>query len=630
MFLGVRGVVALAVACATVAACSSAPDAEDAPQAEAAVSSLDPEVSPFVAITEPAALRALEQRGFGAGDAFGAGKDATADKLAATPAYATIAREIEQRLDALVKDDRSLAVGMSSSHRLFDRKWLRSPRSRFVLVAVTNRLDVASPGDCGEIHSVYRLDYDDPRPGARSRMPMTLLLTAPQKPRAGETGCAETAKRWLALEGRSGEALAGAALDGPLADRPRIAKAASNLQAVRWPSAVRRDMGGEAEYMLLQWRVGAAGAAIEPLENTPDVDAIKRDPEKRQRLTRWIGDHLDEIDRGSAVLPPELSATTAYSYGPRGAARLANRPFGRIFGDGAATFGGLPLDGTLMTKSPEALVRRLDQLTCQGCHQSRTLAGFHVLGAEDDAGGASRLNRIAVGTSPHFNGEIAWRTRVLRAVAKGVEPWSVEEPKPFAERSSDDGILGARCGLGDKGFASWTCRPDLKCRDINGEKVLGYCVGMNGPQAGGQCETDRVSQTEDPHAETVTNLDSGDAACAKAIAGGSCSGAAGAGGGSGGFPNGACTGPCKRMGEVANGGVCFASPPSGFNDCMAAGSKPFDDCMAGGKLALRGACDIVHPCREDYVCAFVPGAPKGTGACMPPYFIFQARIDGHQ
>ena len=28
--------------------------------------------------------------------------------------------------------------------------------------------------------------------------------------------------------------------------------------------------------------------------------------------------------------------------------------------------------------------------------------------------------------------------------------------------------------------------------------------------------------------------------------------------------------------------------------------------------------------------AYVPGAPRNNGACMPPYFIFQARVDGHE
>lgn len=63
---------------------------------------------------------------------------------------------------------------------------------------------------------------------------------------------------------------------------------------------------------------------------------------------------------------------------------------------------------------------------------------------------------------------------------------------------------------------------------------------------------------------------------------------------------------------------------------MAGHTKSFEECMSPPRLSLRKACNIAAPCRDDYVCAYVPGAPPGTGACMPPYFIFQARVDGHE
>jgi hypothetical protein len=39
-------------------------------------------------------------------------------------------------------------------------------------------------------------------------------------------------------------------------------------------------------------------------------------------------------------------------------------------------------------------------------------------------------------------------------------------------------------------------------------------------------------------------------------------------------------------------------------------------------------CSAERPCRDDYECARVPGAEPGTGACVPPYFVFQLRLDG--
>jgi hypothetical protein len=38
------------------------------------------------------------------------------------------------------------------------------------------------------------------------------------------------------------------------------------------------------------------------------------------------------------------------------------------------------------------------------------------------------------------------------------------------------------------------------------------------------------------------------------------------------------------------------------------------------------ACDADQPCRDDYLCALTPA---GKGACLPPYFVFQMRVDGH-
>jgi hypothetical protein len=51
-----------------------------------------------------------------------------------------------------------------------------------------------------------------------------------------------------------------------------------------------------------------------------------------------------------------------------------------------------------------------------------------------------------------------------------------------------------------------------------------------------------------------------------------------------------------------------------------------DNTRAG---ALR-ACGFHTPCRDDYVCARIAkGDEHGGGVCMPPYFLFQLRVDGH-
>jgi hypothetical protein len=82
------------------------------------------------------------------------------------------------------------------------------------------------------------------------------------------------------------------------------------------------------------------------------------------------------------------------------------------------------------------------------------------------------------------------------------------------------------------------------------------------------------------------------------------------------------------MGAVGGPAICGAMPPAGFNECLGSG-KSFTDCLAKSSPTFRRRCDSANPCGDDYVCAGVANAPKGVGACMPPYFIFQARVDGH-
>ncbi|MFO0739021.1 MAG: hypothetical protein U0270_24205 [Labilithrix sp.] len=615
---------ALAAACSTAATEESG---EEVGLDDQAVTSLDPNVSPATAITEPEALRQLEAKGFGFGHHFAQADGATADKLSTSAEYADITKGIEANLDELQKNDRSLKVGMAYEHRLFDRKWLHSTHSHFELVAVTNRIDrAAASGGCGETRFVYRLATTDAREGFSSRIPMTVAVVHKQAPRSGEADCKPAMARWLSLAGTGG-ALADKAATTVLTGLAPYVTVETNLQAVRWPSSTRKDMGGEAEYMLNVWkRKSGGGMEAAALDNTPDTDAIAADPSKRAKLIAWVKENVDLIDHGTAHLPDELSAKTVYSYGPRGYARLANRPFSQLLQENDLE--DIGFGGMTHVKSARGLARKLDEESCQGCHQMRAMAGFHVLGNEDDKGTNDKLNRLSVGTSPHFNEELAWRMRLVRAVAQGANPAELPEARPFAEHPTNDGQAGASCGMGgDPTFAGWTCGAGLKCADMIGQGDVGVCVTDGAPKAGEACEKDKITTSANPNEDKVQNLDSGDALCAKGTPGGSCSGA------SGGFPGGACFARCTAQGKVNGRTICGVAPPSGFNECMAAGRKSFTACMTKDdgtfSLALRQACNVNNPCRDDYVCSHVPGAPAGTGACMPPYFIYQARIDGH-
>jgi hypothetical protein len=96
-----------------------------------------------------------------------------------------------------------------------------------------------------------------------------------------------------------------------------------------------------------------------------------------------------------------------------------------------------------------------------------------------------------------------------------------------------------------------------------------------------------------------------------------------------GFPGGLCAGGCEDLPEgTVCGGIALLRE---FNACLAS-KTPFDRCLAEhtrpGALA---ACDARTPCRDVFVCVRMAGTEgtEGTAACLPPYFLFQARIDGH-
>ena len=96
-----------------------------------------------------------------------------------------------------------------------------------------------------------------------------------------------------------------------------------------------------------------------------------------------------------------------------------------------------------------------------------------------------------------------------------------------------------------------------------------------------------------------------------------------------GFPGGMCSTDCKTLGRVREGFVCADLPASGYEtDCFPL-AVPIEKCLEthSARRIVRG-CDATHPCRDDYACARVPGLPPREGACVPPYFVFQARVDG--
>lgn len=572
--------------------------------------------APDAFINDPVALRTLAER-LPIGRPLGL--TGANDTLMRSPAYAALVTTIETDLAEMKANDRKAGVGLAYEHRLFDSSWLRMAAATFELVGVVNRADLAhrDPGGCGEVRFLYRLGYATAQ--GTSRLPMTMNVGYLQRPRQGT--CQTLAAAWQAAAGNPNEV---SALLASVMDATQPTHVEINLQAVRWPAVTRSDMGGHAEYLLRAFSFDAGALQPKALPNTIRMDLTASE---KRALAQWIVANIDAIDQGSYLIPAEFLATRAISASPRGLARGANRPFRVAFPTTPVEFDAIAYDRLGLIKSPGGLLRRLDTQTCQGCHQSRSMAGFHLLGEEPE--GAFAANALAVGSSPHLNDELAWRSEVVDAIANG----RASSPQPFAERGSyADGRYGAHCGLtNDPTLSAWTCSPGFVCKDINGDEV-GMCVRDEDPGVGDTCETSVVSFTANPTADQVSQFKVQPCGFAPTGARGYCNRS-----GTrphttsafGGFPNGSCAARCLTMGKFDSDAICGAQPPEGFNDCIGSG-RPFAQCLANATPEFRRRCDANTPCGDDYVCAGVPGAPKGVGACMPPYFVFQVRVDGHR
>ncbi len=593
---------------------ASAPHAPQAGGASVAVA-LDagaPEAAraplPEVLLSDAATMRALGATGYDLGTLLGDAPAPDAAALARGAHYADVARAVEDDVRRARKADSHAGVGLAFAHRLLDVRFLRAATSRWELTGVAERFDrdFVDPSHCGELRFLFRLRYDKTVKGLAisSRLPATAAVTFWNAVGATPDVCVGVMKDWEARAADPHHP----SLWKPAELAPRFKSVELNVQTVRWPSTVRGDMAGHAEYALRSLVRSPDGKHLVAgtLENTPDVDRAFRDRAFRAALLAWVvdPDNAPAIDAGKAVLPARFLATHATSVTPHGLDRLHNRPFRSIFAPSEAR----PMPGAAFARSGEGVLRRLDEMSCPGCHSSRSVAGFHFLGEETAP--AESVNAILVGRSPHLIDEIARRRAEL---ARRTGSGGPVRPVPFAERTSARGERGAHCGLGgDPTFASWTCAKGLVCTPDVGTDGVGVCLAP-ATQYGDPCEVGTLDAQRDPHRDRVSGMKP--RAC-----GGACDD------NRVGFPDGDCVGSCAGLGPDA---TCAAIPQLvSFNGCLAsARGTSFEDCIRHSATpAAVQACGAARPCRDDYICA---RTPAGSGACMPPYFLFQLRVDGH-
>ena len=607
----------------------------DAKESQVAVSH-----SPLALITDEEVLRGLTRRGFDLGTLLGAapqGRRGNNADLAENKGFAFLTQTLQEDVESVRRSDKYAGEDVARfSHRLFDIKRLRQEHAYFDLIAVVNRLDRRPfhgdpSGDkadaCGEVRLIYRLAYatevhprgsDKSAPGkpVSSRLPMTIGLEFRGPGSQGDPLCQDALARFSPNPDLKGDALSEwlASDQGPLdsiaTPENKELQVVVNLQVVRWPSTVHPQMAGHAEYVLRAFRPEKGGGLSRaPLENTPDLAKLRSSPALKKKLLDHLREkeNLGALDEGTLQIPQEFLATKAVSVAPRGFSRRANRPFKTLFSD--ADFADVDFAEFALLGSAASTLRRLDDMTCMGCHQARSVAGFHLLG--EDGPETVSGNALVVPVSPHVEEDIPRRQKLFEQIAAGADG---DYSRAFAERGTRDGGYGAHCGLGGE-FAEWTCAAGLTCDAYDApadDRHVGICLPKEGPVVGDPCEVGQVKPHENGRRDRVVSVQKRscvDSACNRNAVG---------------FPGGVCRSSCSSPGpHGACGKLAMLGP---FNACLAR-HEPFTDCLSNhaAPAGLR-ACGAGDPCRDDYVCARKSGS---EGVCIPPYFLFQLRVDGH-
>jgi hypothetical protein len=479
------------------------------------------------AIIDPAVLRELDRGRFGIGHMLlperSADMPLTDSELFALPSMLPIRQAIDGEFERYVAGHKTslpnetIGVGDGFDFQLFDRALLDSPDTRFVLAGIVNRMDRAyvSQADCGEIRLIYRLTRtNEPNVGDNAvspRLPMTLNLVLKAKVEGQAITCSEIAKRWLA----AGDlALTGAELaakllakDGPLdlISSANIDRIETNLQIAHAPKSAVRDF--RTDYLLKVFRYEPQAHLFQeaPMENQIDRDRILADDSLRHEFKAWLLDpkHLVEFDRGTALIPEKFLARGAIAPTPAGFDPSDLQPeFGLMQGEGTsanpvfaeadvvAALRKASADGVTLQniRSVGGFERRLNDVTCSGCHQTRGIGGFHFPGVDWMA--AKPSNSTVVPASPHFFGDQVRRRDILSALRDGRPP---DYSRGFSSRPQSRGAAelagteygdgwGAHCYVrspktadNDRSFSSWGCAEGLACQPAGKSSRMGMC-----------------------------------------------------------------------------------------------------------------------------------------------------------
>jgi hypothetical protein len=483
------------------------------------------------AIIDPLALRELDHGRFGLARIMQPSRSTdtplTNAQLFALPSMVPVQKALDEDFERYVArhnaemPNESIGVGTEFAFQLFDRAQLTSLDTRFVLSGIVNRMDRGYvPGfDCGEIRLIYRLTPTNVaatigEAAVSPRLPMTLNVVLKAKGGIsvdGTISCAEIAKRWLAAGSltATGAELAekltapGGALD--LVTPKNIDRIETNLQIAHAPKSAMRDFRTDYLMKVFDYDAKSETFVESVLEDQIDRDRLLSDAALARDFKTWLLDptHLAELDRGTVLIPDRFLLKAAIAPTPTGFLPSDMQPaFGLVEGeDGTKNpiFGksdvvlalaqAAALDVKLQNiRSVGGFERRLNDVSCAGCHQTRGIGGFHFPGVDWMA--AKPSNSTVVPASPHFFGDQVRRRDVVTAFAEGRAP---DFSRGFASRPQlrgsselagteyEDG-WGAHCyaqhakaGDNDKSFVGWTCAEGLTCQTSGDTTRMGMC-----------------------------------------------------------------------------------------------------------------------------------------------------------
>jgi hypothetical protein len=485
------------------------------------------------AVTDPSALRELDRGAFGLARMLSASSSEplTDSALFALPAIVPIRKSLDEEFERYIQrherelPNQTIGVGPQFDFQLFDRDQLYSSTTRFVLAGIVNRMDRAfvAPESCGEIRLIYRLTQSDAPPvgdhGASARLPMTLnlVLKARAAGSVASLTCATLARRWLDMADWS---LTGAALaekltspGGPLAliGPDNIDRIETNLQIAHVTQSPAHEF--RTEYLLKVFDYNPQTKAFDEatLEDQIDRERLLADEKLKADFKAWLLDpaHFSEFDRGTVLIPKEFLAKGAIAPTPIGFSASPSQPaFGLVEGEGEnpifskddvvtalqkAAARGINLQNI---RSFAGFQRRLNDITCAGCHQTRGIGGFHFPGVDWMA--TNPNNATIVPASPHFFGDQVRRREILTEIRDGKR---IDYSRGFSERPQlrgsrelagteyDDGwgahCYGSRAKVGDKTadndptFTSWGCAKGLSCQVMSETSRMGMCFVGN-------------------------------------------------------------------------------------------------------------------------------------------------------